>query len=118
MRSRSLRESGRPRTWMRIGLPKNPYDSRRRFSRNRSYEKCSFASAFVNSTNVGGATLVCDAYITRTLRLPDVTGGDEVVIFSMKRLSSPVGTRVRAAAATLSTISSSFGVRSPVAAEM
>jgi hypothetical protein len=52
------------------------------------------------------------------LRLPAVTGGVCVVIFSMKRLSSPVGTRSRAAAATLSTTSSNFGVRSPVAAEM
>src|SRR5436190_656927 len=40
---------------MRIGLPKKSYASRSRFSRNRSYEKCSFVSAFVNNTNVGGA---------------------------------------------------------------
>src|SRR5687767_4466705 len=75
----SLRESLRPRIWMRIGLPKNPYVSRSRFSRNRSYEKCSLVTAFVNNTNVGGATLACAAYITRTLRFPAVTGGEAVV---------------------------------------
>ena len=67
-------------------------------------------ATLVNSTKDGGATLVCAAYSTRTLRLPGLTGGCAVVIASMKRLSSPVGTRGGARAAdTFSIVSSSFG---------
>jgi hypothetical protein len=51
---------------MVIGVPAKPYLSRRRFARNRSYEKCSLVATFVKSTNVGGAAPVCAAYKTRT----------------------------------------------------
>ncbi len=112
-----LRRS-RARTSRRIGLPKKPNDSRSWFTRNRSYEKWNVVATLVKNTNEGGATPTCTAYRMRTSLLPGLAGGCTAVIASMNLFSSPVGTRFLRASATRSIVSSSFGVRSPVAAEM
>ena len=49
---------------------------------------------------------------------PGLTGGFAAVTASTNLFSAGVGTRFRRAAATLSIVSSTFGVRSPVSAEM
>lgn len=68
-------------------------------------------------TNVRGATPVCAAYKIRTCRRPGLAGGCTAVTSRMNLFISGVGTRFMRAAATMSTISSRRGVRSPVAAE-
>ena len=56
------RDRSRRLTLRRMGVPSNPNSSRRRFTRNRSYEKCSSDATFVKSTNDGGAVPVCAPY--------------------------------------------------------
>jgi len=72
----------------------------------------------VKNANVGGATPICATYIILTLRRSGLTGGFAAMIDSMNLFNAGVGTRFRLFAATRSSVSSTFGVRSPVSAEM
>src|SRR3954462_10660385 len=101
-----------------MGEPTNPNSSRSLLIRNRSYEKWNVVATLVKNTNEGGATPVWAAYMIRTCLRPGLTGGVGPVTCSMNLFKAGVGTRTRRDAATLSIVSSTFVVRSPVSAEM
>ena len=75
-------------------------------------------ATLVKNTNDGGAMPICAAYRMRTCLRPGLTGGLAAVTASTNLLSAGVGTRLRRVAAILSIVSSTFGARSPVSAEM
>ena len=72
----------------------------------------------MKKTNVGGATPVCAAYRILTWLRPGLAGGCPAVISATNLFSSGVFTRFLREAVTRSIVSSSFGARSPVSAEM
>src|SRR5262245_32522208 len=103
-----------------IGEPKKPNSSRSRFSRYRSYEKCSCAfglRADVNTTKVGGFVAAWVMYSTRSGYLDRVVARGCSRWRSKKRFSSAVDILLLRSACVRRARSSSFVTRNPLFAE-